>query len=196
MNRLENYTLYTKSITNTKINIYQISLNNKFKSIILSAGLYKPNLITMQHSLIFSSLTGKPPITNYQIHGKRMRRTVSLNVSLNKQYIFPVLSKLVYEIIPILLDFKTPKWHKNNIAHSYTLRIRQKFTYYDEFDDLISNQMYDSYKGIFLPLNINLNFNNSTSHINNEIFLRLIHLPVIMFKRRARPAFDDSVKFE
>jgi len=196
MNRLENYTLYTKSIINTKINNYQSYSNNKIKSIILSAGLYKPNLLTIQHSLIFSSIIGKPPITNYQIHGKRMRRTVSLNISLNKHYIFPVLSKLVYEIIPILMDFKTPKWHKNNAAHSYTLRIRQKFSYYDEFDDLISNQMYDNYKGIFLPLNININFNNSISHINNEIYLRLVHLPINLFKRRARPAFDDSVKFE
>ncbi len=82
------------------------------------------------------------------------------------------------------------------MAFSYTLRVRQKFSYYDEFDDLISNQMYDSYKGVFLPLNININFNNSKSHINNETYLRLIHLPINLFKRHPRPAFDDSVKFE
>lgn len=196
MNRLKNYIWYTKSVLNIKINIYSYNNTNNIKSVIVSAGLYKPNLLTFQHNLLLATITGKPSIITHQIHGKRMRRTVSLNVNLNKNYIFPVLNKLIYEILPILMDFKTPKWQKNNSAFSYTLRIRQKFSYYDEFDDLINNQMYDSYKGIFLPLNININFNNSFSHINNEIYLRLIHLPINMFKRRPRPAFDDSVKFE
>jgi len=196
MNRLNLHTFYTKGVINLKTNIFSKNHTNGIKSLVVSAGLYKPSLLTIQHSLILASIVGKPPAMAHQIHGKRKRRTASLNVRLLKNDVFPALSKLTYEILPILSNFKTPKWHKSGQAFSYTLRLRQKFNYYDEFEDLLSNQMYDSYRGVFLPLNININFNNSTSHTNNEIYLRSVHLPVNLFKRRPRPAFDDSVKFE
>lgn len=196
MDRLENYKLYLQSILNIKINRYAGDYVGEMCSVTVTAGLYKPGSITFQHNLIFASVVGKPPLTSYQTHGKRLKRTVSLSAKLSQHHIFPVLSKLTYEILPILSDFKTPKWKKNNTSHSYTLRIRQRFTYYDEFEDLISNQMHEGHKGVFLPLDININFTGSQSHVSNEIYLRLIHLPVSMFKRKLRPAFDDSVSFE
>ena len=108
VNRLENYKLYLHSALSIKINNYGVVRNSVF-SVEISAGLYKPSLLTLQHSLIFASLVGKPPITHYQTHGKRKKRTASLNASLEGRHVFPVLDKLIYEILPILSDFKTPK---------------------------------------------------------------------------------------
>ena len=55
--------------------------------------------------------------------------------------------------------------------------------------------MYDTHKGVFLPLEINFQL-NSKSHLNNETTLRALHLPINLYKRRMRPAYDDAVKFE
>jgi len=196
-NRIENYVLYTKGIINIKTTNYCLTAITGFTKINAQAGLYKPSELTLQHKLIFTAILGKPPTVVYQIHGKRRRRTVSFNTILNQSYnIYAFLGKLIYEIIPILSDFRTPKWHKNSKGYSYTFRIRQKFTYFDEINDLISNQMYDSHKGIFLPLNFNLQLKDSFSHSNNEIYMRLVHFPISLFKRRPRPAYDDSIKFE
>jgi hypothetical protein len=195
VNRVENYKLYSQSALRVKINSYGVVPSSVF-SVKISAGLYKPSLLTLQHNLIFASLVGKPPMTRYQTHGKRKKRTVSLNANLIGRYVFPVLDKLVYEILPILSDFKTPKWRKGGASRSYALRIRQKFMYYDQFEDLITNQMHDSYRGVFLPLNVSVIFATPQPHSINEICLRSMHLPVSLFKRNPRPAFDDPVSFE
>jgi hypothetical protein len=109
MNRLQNYQLYIKSATNIKINLFQNSYYESIVKLNITAGLYKPSMLYLQHSLILSSIVGQPPIAGFQVHGKRMRRTASLYNKLNKAHIFPVLHKIIYEVMPILSDFKTPK---------------------------------------------------------------------------------------
>jgi hypothetical protein len=109
-NRIENYVLYTKGIINIKTTNYCLTAITGFTKINAQAGLYKPSELTLQHKLIFTAILGKPPTVVYQIHGKRRRRTVSFNTILNQSYnIYAFLGKLIYEIIPILSDFRTPK---------------------------------------------------------------------------------------
>ena len=55
--------------------------------------------------------------------------------------------------------------------------------------------MYNNHKGIFLPMSIHLVFNKSMNHVQNENYLRMLRLPVNLFNRRSRPAFDDVATF-
>jgi len=48
------------------------------------AGLYKPASVKLEHGLILSSLSGLLAIAKPQLHGKRQKRTVSLNTNLTK----------------------------------------------------------------------------------------------------------------
>lgn len=167
------------------------------KKVNANAGLYKPNALFSQHSLILASITGLAPITKFQMHGKRQKRTVLVGVKLEKQYIWPFLDKYVHELLQYISDFKTPKFNKgkNQLNNVYSLRLRHKLGSFDDFNDLISTVMHDSYKGIFLPLTAHFQLNQKSSHMRNETYLRMLRLPVTMYKRHMKPAFDDKVVF-
>jgi hypothetical protein len=49
----------------------------------LIAGLYKPASVSLEHGLILASIAGVMPVARPQLHGKRQKRTVSLNTSLS-----------------------------------------------------------------------------------------------------------------
>jgi hypothetical protein len=50
-------------------------------------GLYKVNSLLPEHGFILSNLTGQPAELRYQLHGKRQRRTVSMNNMLLNKYV-------------------------------------------------------------------------------------------------------------
>jgi hypothetical protein len=66
----------------------------------------------------------------------------------------------------------------------YSIRLRQKLGFFEDFNDLIEPSYYDTYKGIFLPLTMNLNFTKVSSNLCHEHYLRMIRLPVFMCKRK------------
>jgi len=160
----------------------------------LVAGLYKPASVKLEHGLILSSLTGSLAIAKPQLHGKRQKRTVSLNVVL-KNNVWPALDKLVNELLPRISDFRTPKVRKP-AARSYTLKLKQKFTPLDEFEDLISPEMFDAHRGIFLPLSVHLNFTENLLPQVTETYLRSLRIPLNFYSRRPAPAFDDLATFQ
>jgi hypothetical protein len=49
----------------------------------LIAGLYKPASVGLEHGLILGSIANVLPVAKSQVHGKRQKRTVSLNTLLN-----------------------------------------------------------------------------------------------------------------
>jgi len=65
----------------------------KLKAAKVHIGLYKVNSILPEHGFILSNLTGQPAEIRYQFHGKRQRRTVSMNNILLNTYIWPFLDK-------------------------------------------------------------------------------------------------------
>ena len=77
----------------------------------------------------------------------------------------------------------------------YTFRIRQKLISYDNLDAITTSTMYDTFKGVFLPLTFHFKFKTLNPHSVNESYLRLFRLPINLFKRYRRPAFDDKVTF-
>ena len=143
---------------------------------------------------MLSSLAAVLPIAGQQLHGKRQKRTVSLNTPLTNKKIWPALDKLANELLPRISDFKTPKFKKPQNP-SYTLRLKQKFTPLIEFEDIVSSTMYDSNKGIFLPMSIHLNFNSVVGHRVAEQYLRMLRLPFSFYSKRKAPAFDDPAIF-
>jgi len=163
----------------------------------LGAGLYKPNTIMVQHGLILAAIAGSPASLSYQLHGKRQRRTAIFSATLRGLHIGPFLDKFIHEILPIIPEFKTPKWKKavKSLAKSYTLRLRYKMQDFDDFVDLLEPVMYDSHRGMFLPLAVHFNWSRPSSYTIGEAYFRMLRLPISMFTRRFRPAFDDSVSF-
>lgn len=86
--------------------------NIKLGGIAVQAGLYKLNSLLPEHGAILSTLTGRPSRVNYQFHGKRRRRTASMNTKLISSYIWPFLDKFIHELIIHMHEFSTPKSKK------------------------------------------------------------------------------------
>jgi hypothetical protein len=97
-------------------------------------------------------------------------------------------------LLPRISDFKTPKFKKPSTAN-YTMRLKQKFTPLIEFEELVSSNMYDTHKGIFLPLSVHLNFLSPTTHQVGEQYVRMLRLPFNFYSKRKAPAFDDPATF-
>lgn len=164
------------------------------KSMHLVAGLYKPTSISLEHGLILSSIAGLLPIVKSQLHGKRQKRTVSLNALMNSKRIWPAIDKITTQLLPKIGDFQTPKF-KKPAALNYTIRLKRRFNPLIEFEELVSESMYDTHKGVFLPLSIHINFQNPSNHLISEQYLRMLRLPFNFYSRREVPAFDDPAVF-
>jgi hypothetical protein len=165
------------------------------KAIKMHAGLYKINSLLPEYGIVLTTLAGQPSQLNYQFHGKRRRRTTSINVQLIKNYVWLYLDKFIHEFIPHLYEFVTPKFRKKRLTNSYALRIRDKLSINLEYIDLIENIMYDTHKGIYLPLTVHFILANVFSNCNNETYLRMLRVPASLYHRRPRPAFDDRPAF-
>jgi hypothetical protein len=92
-------------------------------------------------------------------------------------------------------NFITPKIKRTKVKENYSLRVRQKLFDFDDFGDLIEPIMYDSHRGIFLPLQFHFLFWVIKSYTLNESFLRIARVPLSFYRRKCRPAFDDPVSF-
>jgi hypothetical protein len=170
------------------------SFNYKLAQIFVMAGLYKLNSILPEHGMILSSLTARPSILNYQLHGKRQKKTTSISTVIFNKAVWLFLDKFIHEFISHMYEFSTPKSKKyRKTTNFYSLRIRQKLTNIEEFSDIIENSMYDTHKGIYLPLTLHFKLSQIISNTKFELYLRMIRLPINLFKRMKRPAFDDKI---
>lgn len=161
----------------------------------LVAGLYKPASIKLEHGLILSSLSAVLAVAKPQLHGKRQKRTVSLNTVLNSQGVWAPLDKIVHELLPKISDFRTPKFKKPS-TNNYTLKLKQKFTPLVDFEDLVSPEMFDSNRGIFLPLSAHFTISNQLPSQASETYLRAMRVPLNFYSRHPAPAFDDLATFQ
>lgn len=193
MHRLERYNSPLLSAIASKSFLF-VKAPLTLKSVHLVAGLYKPASVNLEHGLILSSIVGLLPIAKPQLHGKRQKRTISLNARLSNKKIWPMLDKVSNELLPRISDFRTPKFKKPTNSN-YTIRLKQKFTPLVDFEELVSPSMYDTHKGIFLPLSAHFNFRNSAGHQVSEQYLRMLRLPFNFYSRRKTPAFDDPATF-
>lgn len=82
MHRLERYNFAMLSAVASKSFLF-IKVPLGLKSAHLVAGLYKPASVSLEHGLILTSVAGLLPVAKPQLHGKRQKRTVSLNAPLN-----------------------------------------------------------------------------------------------------------------
>lgn len=165
-------------------------------SITIQAGLYKVNSLMPEHVLIMSNISGTLPQTNFQLHGKRQKRTVSLSALAQKQQMYQFTDKFIHELVPHMQDLMTPKSKKTqDRTNTYTLRVRQKLTVVEDFEDLVENSMRDSHKGVYLPLSVNFKLSSPATSSTLETYLRMLRIPVSLFRRKKRPAFDDKVVF-
>jgi len=151
--------------------------------------------VSLEHALILSSLAGMLAVSNMQLHGKRQKRTVSLSVKLAGANLWPALGKFIYELLPRVGDFRTPKMHRPHSPGNYSLRIREKLSPLVDFDDLASQSMLESYRGVYLPLSVHLDVTNKISCYLAEHYLRMFRLPFQFYRKHPAPAFDDLAQF-
>jgi hypothetical protein len=193
MQRLYKYNNLVQNIIASKSYLFMPKATDlKIK---LVAGLYKPASVKLEHGLILSSLSGMLAVAKPQLHGKRQKKTVSLNVILNKNSAWAPLDKLVHELLPRISDFRTPKFKKPS-KPNYSLKLKQKFTPLADFDDLVSSEMFDNHRGIFLPLTVHCIISEGTPSQISETYLRAMRVPLQFYSRRPAPAFDDLATFQ
>lgn len=189
-NRFELYNVQLQEYLGVKSPAFQYKTGIEFSSFKIKAGLYKPSALFIQHSLVLASITGLAPIVNTQVHGKRKRRTNSLNVGLyGKQQIWPFYDKFLHELVPFMFELGTSKIREGRAsvrAKSINIRLRKKLGAQTEFANLVSATMQDTYRGIYLPLTISLIFKEFTRYTLVENYLRMIRLPLILFRRGSR----------
>jgi hypothetical protein len=153
----------------------------------VSAGLYKPAALFVQHTLILASIAGLAPITKSQVHGKRKRRTHSLTVDLyGKRLVWPFYDKFLHGLVPFMSEFSVLKTRKGpllNSTKSLNIRLRKKLGAQQEFSGLVNLNMQDTYRGIYLPLTISLVFKESIRYSLLENYLRMVRLPLVLFRR-------------
>jgi len=166
----------------------------KLRTLIMVAGLYKPQSINLEHGLVLSSIAGALAVARPQLHGKREKRTVSLTTVANQSTLWQPIDKLLNELLPRVSDFKTIKFRKPS-GYSYTLRLKQKLAPLVDFEDLVSSSMYDTHRGVFLPLTSHFNLQSPVNHSISEHYLRMLRLPFNFYVKRKPPAFDDSATF-
>jgi hypothetical protein len=142
------------------------------------------------------ALTGKNASIMFQTHGKKEKRTAGIYSALNKKYSLYFLDKILHELVPLMSDLKTPKVKKGGLrTNNFTIRFRQKLKAFKDFEDLLDPVFYDTHKGVYLPLTIHFIFSDKNFGLNNQNYLRMLKLPLYMYKKDKPPAFDDSVNF-
>lgn len=149
-----------------------------------------------QHSLILAELAGQPAATSYQVHGKRQRQTSALTAALHGHTIWLFIDRYLNEILYLMKDYKTPKFHKaKRLAKSIAMKNRQRFSDYVDTDDIVEPVMHDTHRGVYLPLTIHFQFAREASYNRAENIMRIFRIPLSISKRRKRKAFDDRVSF-
>lgn len=144
---------------------------------------------------MLNALAGALSLSKSQLHGKRQKRTSSVEVRFPENKAWAAIDKVVHELLPRINDFQSPKF-KKPATQSYSLRLNQKFNPLVDFEDLVDSEMFDTHKGVFLPLTLHFslvaynNCNNAGQH-----YLRMLRLPLTFYRKHAAPAFDDPVTF-
>ena len=193
MHRLEKY----QSITNVNLASKSFTFSRveiKLKKTIFTAGLYKPSSVRLEHGLILNALVGTLSLAKSQLHGKRQKRTSSMETKFPGNKAWPAIDKTIHELLPRISDFQSPKFKK--AAQNYTLRLNQKFNPLTDFEDLVDSEMFDTHKGIFLPLTVHFNLTGHEKyHQLDEHYLRMLRLPLAFYRKHPAPAFDDPAVF-
>lgn len=193
MERIYKYKYLINSSIASKQKIFFMTLPVLYAKLV--AGLYKPSSLKLEHNLILASLSGSLPIFKNQLHGKRKKRTVSLNNEFSEKYT-RVFDKIIHELLPKIPDFVTPKMKKSRFSN-YSLKINQKFPALPDFEDLISQSLYNDHRGVFLPLHVHFLFKNSEilDNATTVHYLKMMRLPMFFYTKNKKPAFDDPVTF-
>jgi len=54
-----------------------------------------------------------------------------------------------------MLEISTPKAFKTDLlTNSYSLRLRQRLTAVDDFEEIVESKMYSTFKGIYIPFTV------------------------------------------
>lgn len=195
-NKLHRFELAGRIYSNffsSKFLIFHRQVPVSFKNININAGLYKVSSTMPEHSLILGSLAIKPATVQYIAYGKRQRQSVIIKSVLINKEVFAMLDKFLHEFTITLHELKTPKIKKTKkVFNSIGLRIRQKLMDNPEFSELLYGKMYDTFKGIYLPLTVHFTIKKQSNFQLEETFFRMHRIPVTFYRVRQRPAFDDK----
>jgi hypothetical protein len=66
----------------SKLPIFNQQPLPRLQALDFRAGLYKPSTVRPEHGLLLSTLSGSKVQTHVQLHGKRQKKTLSINANL------------------------------------------------------------------------------------------------------------------
>jgi len=195
MNHYQKYNIILSSILGSKsqsrVNIEDTTISE----ITISAGPYKPTNFYKAHLLVFNSVVGKPAEIKYQTHGKREKRTILIFTKYkSNSLVTEFISRFVNTLLPSVLDLRTIKNIKRTRETSVTMfRLRKRFGIsFPDCDEFITDELYDTKRGIALPLSVGLKFKYKKSYIMIEDLLRMNRFPLTFFRWWPYSAVDDE----
>jgi hypothetical protein len=170
----------------------------RIKAITVDAGLYRPNNLDLGHVFVFTSIIGKfPRIKSCQV-GPRRREALRLHARfLNENDGLKFLERFISVIFPSILDMRSIKNRKRTrLVSEVGFKMRYRFGGgVPDCDELISDEMLDTRRGVFLPVNLAIQFSRHISHVLAENFIRMLRLPLTFYRWWPYPAQDDPELF-
>jgi hypothetical protein len=172
-----NYLLHNYILS--KQNLYEVAKLPKLIKLDITAGHYKLNGLFVEHGLVLLSITGKLPVLRSFLHGKRLKRTLTLQTSFfDGPNSFKFLDKFVNLILPNTEDLVQSTQHRVRTT-SYEWRTRYYFEG-PELGNFVSDRL--ARRGVFMPLSILVTFQKDLMAATSELYLRMLRLPLFFTK--------------
>ena len=165
----------------SKQNLYKSDELPRITRLNVTAGHYKLNGLFIEHGLIFLSLMSRTPVLKLFLHGKRLKRTFTLQTSFfNKAGSLKFLDKFINLTLPNMEDLVQSTQHRRlNVAVGYEWRTRYYFEG-PELSNFVSERLVR--RGVFMPLSILVLFQKDLAIASSELYLRMLRLPVFFIK--------------
>jgi hypothetical protein len=176
--RYQKYNYLTQNFQLSKSKVFKTTKLISIKSLDILAGHFKPTSTFVEHGLLLTNICGQIPYTKLFKHGKRLKNTVTIQTSTSSKWKWSILDKFLTSFLPSISDLKEYNSKKSKLS-LYSWRIRSFFEWADA-DVLLSDRV--TKKDTFLPLFVNVNLNHKHSQKLNEDYLRMLRIPVNLFK--------------
>jgi hypothetical protein len=186
MNNYQKYNFVLASVLSSKAHSTPVLVESlRIKKLHVLAGPYKPNKFYLAHSLVFNSVVGQFPRFSYRRHGKREKETVAMFIDYRSgNQVYGFIGRFINLIMPSIIDMRSMRGIKRT-RFSPTLMCRLRYRFgvnFPDCDELITDEMHDTKRGIFLPLYAAIVFGREMSYLQVETLARMLRLPISFFR--------------
>jgi hypothetical protein len=200
MNNYQKYSFVLAGILSSKTsNMPVLADDLRIKKLHVLAGPYKPSKFYLAHSLVFNSVVGQFPLFSYRRHGKREKETVAMFADYRSyNQIYGFIGRFINLIMPSIIDMRSIRGIKRaRFSSTLMCRLRYRFgVNFPDCDELITDEMHDTKRGVFLPLYIAVVFGREMGYLQVENLARMLRLPISFFRWWPYPAVDDAEVYD